>query len=97
MFYSLYFKNTLMIGANNYVRHEDRYVMKYCLVAVISIWQPHRILNIYVKNGVFILLFTPFADIVLFFLNCKKRQCNKYYNGIPNSKMSDEKKTFTLF
>ena len=38
----------------------------------------------------------PFADIALFLLNRKKRQCDKYYNGVPNSKMSDVK-TFTLF
>ena len=33
----------------------------------------------------------PFADIALFMLNRKKRQCDKYYNGVPNSKMSDVK------
>ena len=32
-------KNTLMTGAINYVRREGRYVMKYYLVAVISIWR----------------------------------------------------------
>ena len=46
------------------------------------------------------LLFTPFADMALFFLNHKKRQCNKYYNGVPNSKILlcfQMSKTFTLF
>ena len=37
------------------------------------------------------LLFTPLADIALFLLNRRKRQCDKYYNGVPNSKMSDVK------
>ena len=36
----------------------------------------------------------PFADIALFLLNRKKRQCDKYYNGVPNSKMSDVKNIY---
>ena len=59
---------------------------------------PHRTFNSNVKhgeNGVFIFfLFTPFADIVLFFLNRKKRQCNKNYNEIPTFKMSDVKNIY---
>ena len=34
-----------MTGAINYVRLEGRYVMKYYLVAVISIWGPRRTFN----------------------------------------------------
>ena len=40
-------------------------------------------------------LFTPFAYIV-FFRNRIKQQCNKYYNGVKNSEISDVI-TFTLF
>ena len=42
-------------------------------------------------------LFTPFTDIALFLLNRKKRQCDKYYNGIPNSKMSDVKNIYLVY
>ena len=30
-------------------------------------------------------------------LNRKKRQCDKYYNGVPNSKMSDVKKIYFVY
>ena len=43
------------------------------------------------------LLFTPFADIALFLLNRKKRQCDKYYNGVPNSKMSEVKNIYFVY
>ena len=34
------------------------------------------------------------ADIALFLLNRKMRQCDKYYNGVPNSKISDVKNIY---
>ena len=47
------------------------------------------------------LLFTPFADMALFFLNRKKQQCDKYYNGVPNSKIlllfSDVKNIYFVY
>ena len=42
-------------------------------------------------------LFTPFAVTALFFLNRKKRQSNKYYNGVPNSKTSDVKNIYFVY
>ena len=38
-----------------------------------------------------------FDDIALFFLNRKKRQCNKYFNGIPNSKIPDVKNIYIVY
>ena len=36
------------------------------------------------KKGVFhYVLFTPSTDITLFFLNHKRRQCNKYHDVVP--------------
>ena len=43
------------------------------------------------------LLFTPFADIALFLLNRTKRLCDKFYNGVPNSKMSDVKNIYFVY
>ena len=90
-----------MTGAINYVRREGRYVMEYYLVAVISIWRPPSdflLLSQTWRNWSFYhLLFTPFADIALFLLNRKKRQCDKYYNGVPNSKMSDVKNIYFVY
>ena len=71
-----------MTGAINYVRREERYVMKYYLVAS------------NMEELEFLSSLSPFADIALFLLNCKKRQCDKYYNGVPNSKMSDVKNIY---
>ena len=42
-------------------------------------------------------LFTPFADIALFLLNRKRRQCDKYYNGVPNFKVSDVKNIYFVY
>ena len=90
-----------MTGAINYMRRKGRYVMKYYLVAVISIWRPHRTFHSNVKHGgigVFIIFYSRlFADITLFLLNRKKRQCDKYYNGVPNSKMSDVKNIYFVY
>ena len=90
-----------MTGAINYVRREGRYVMKYYLVAVISVWRPPSdflLLSQKWRNWNFYhLLFTSFADIALFLLNRKKRQCDKYYNGVPNSKMSDVKNIYFVY
>ena len=90
-----------MTGAINYVRREGRYVMKYYLVAVFSIWRPPSDflqLSQTWRNGRFYhLLFTPFADIALFLLNRKMRQCDKYYNGVPNSKISDVKNIYFVY
>ena len=43
------------------------------------------------------LLFTPFADIAFLFLNHKRRQCDNYYNGVLNSKMSDVKNIYFVY
>ena len=65
-----------MTGAINYVRREGRYVMKYYLVSVISIWrrpsdfQQQR--QTWRKRTLYHLLFTPFAVTDLFSLNRKK-------------------------
>ena len=84
-----------MTVASNYVRREGRYVMKYYLVDVISIWRPpsdfQQQRQTWRNWSFYHRLFMPFADIALFMLNRKKRQCDKYYNGVPNSKMSDVK------
>ena len=53
-----------MTGAINYVRREGRNVMKYYLVAVISIWRPHRTFYSNVKHGgigVFIIFIHAFC------------------------------------
>ena len=51
-----------MTGAINYVRREGRFVMKYYLVVVISIYggQTWR------KRSFYHLQFTPFDDVALF-------------------------------
>ena len=71
-----------MAGAINYVRREGRYVTKYYLVVVISIWRPpsdfeHKP-QTRRKLAFNHILFTSSTDIALLFLNRKKRQCNKY-------------------
>ena len=40
-----------MAGAINEMRREGCYVMKYYLVAAISIWRPHRTFNSNDKHG----------------------------------------------
>ena len=89
-----------MTGAINYVRREGRYVMKYYLVDVISVWRPPSDFlqqrQTWKNWSFYHLLFTPFADMALFMLNRIKRQCDKYYNGVPNSKMSADGKNICL-
>ena len=88
-----------MTGAINYVRREGRYVMKYYLVAVISIWRPPsdflQLRQTWRNWSFYHLLFTRFADIALFLLNRKKRKCDKYNNVVPILKCQ-KSKTFTL-
>ena len=69
-------KNTNMTGAINYVGREGRYIMKYYLVAVSSIWrlpsdfQQQR--QTWRKRTLYHTLFTDSTDIAMFFLNRKK-------------------------
>ena len=64
-----------MPGAINYVRREGRYVMKYYLAAVISIWrltsdfQQQR--QAWRKRTLYHILFIYSTDIAMFFLNRK--------------------------
>ena len=88
-----------MTGAINYVRREGRH----------EILSSRCYFNMAVPIGLstaksnmrnwsfYHLFFTPFADIALFMLNRKKRQCDKYYNGVPNSKMSDVKNIYFVY
>ena len=75
--------------------------MKYYLVAVISIWRPPsdflQQCQTWRNWSFYHLLFTPFADIASVLLNRKKRQCDKYYNGVPDSKMSDVKNIYFVY
>ena len=40
---------------------------------------------------------SSFIHASLFLLNRKKRQCDKYYNGFPNSKMLDVKNIYFVY
>ena len=82
-----------MAWAINYVRREGRYVMKYYLVVVNSIWRPpsdfQHSPQTRRKLAFNHILFTSSTDIALFFVNRKKRQCNKHViNIIVNGPIS---------
>ena len=61
-----------MTGAINYVRREGRYVMKYCYFNMAAPIGLSTVMSNMGESEFYHLLFTPFADMALFFLNRKK-------------------------